>query len=407
MTPQDRPLGPAKQLAFSLFTVGGLLLCLNLVIEVADEGGLIETRTRDDGVQFLDQPLFERVGDGYQTSSYGRTQCVPSRFAVAKGDTLRVFLLGGSFAMGTPFVHQDHGEEREGGISTTIRAGLAAAGIHHEVLNVAAGAQNSTRVRAIAEEVVGYDQDLLVVATCNNEGVLPPTLVESRLHRYGLYRLVSRGISSMASRKRSLYTPQDPDTDAVRDAFRENLRGIVRSARDAGVPVLLCTLPINLRYRSNEMGHLIPGFDPAVIHQDAPCVAALQDLYGQGDFAGAEEAARDCNTLDAMRLRGLALAGLGRAEEATRLLEQYTELVPRNRCRPSFNQVIREEAARSEGVTLVDLDAHARRHSPQGIPGEELFFDYCHMNQAGYALMAGEILRVMDTIGLLRREGSP
>ncbi len=46
-------------------------------------------------------------------------------------------------------------------------------------------------------------------------------------------------------------------------------------------------------------------------------------------------------------------------------------------------------------MTLVDLEAAARRAAPDGIPGSEQYIDYCHMNWRGYATMAAEFLRAL------------
>ena len=86
--------------------------------------------------------------------------------------------------------------------------------------------------------------------------------------------------------------------------------------------------------------------------------------------------------------------------EAHAALGQYTELAPRNRCRPSLNRIIRTIAQSTPGVTLVDLEAAAEAASTGGIPGDNLFVDYCHMHWTGYAAMAKVILRTMREYGI-------
>jgi hypothetical protein len=276
-----------------------------------------------------------------------------------------------------------------------IRAGLAAVGAPHEILNLGAGGQNSNRVRMMAREVAEHKPDAFIVATCNNEGALPPWVVESRLRRFGLYRLVSLAVGASAQGERSLYTAQDPDVDALRNAFRDNLRDIIKSAAKAGASVFLCTLPVNLLYQHDEWGHTISGYEKARGEEEKPCVGQARGAYIREEYGSAELLARECDAVEALRWRGLALVSLGRLEQATFILEQYTELVPRNRCRPSFNEVIREEASRARNVYLVDLDAHARGLSLDGLPGKNLFVDYCHLTRRGYTLMGEEIMRVM------------
>ena len=62
---------------------------------------------------------------------------------------------------------------------------------------------------------------------------------------------------------------------------------------------------------------------------------------------------------------GLSRFELGESDAAKADLEQATELNPRNRCRPSFNAIIRELAESEEHVQLVDLEAAAERAREQ------------------------------------------
>jgi hypothetical protein len=107
--------------------------------------------------------------------------------------------------------------------------------------------------------------------------------------------------------------------------------------------------------------------------------------------------------VEALRQIGLVQYERGRYDDARRSLEQYTELMPRNRCRPSFNALLREAAAAFDNVRLVDLAAKADALSPHGIAGSELFDDYCHMNWIGYAAMADEVLATLVREGWVPR----
>ena len=75
-------------------------------------------------------------------------------------------------------------------------------------------------------------------------------------------------------------------------------------------------------------------------------------------------------------------------------------MVPRNRTRPSYNRIVREEAGSFAGVHTLDLASAAEAVSPDGIPGHELFLDYCHMHWRGYGHMADEVLSALARNGL-------
>jgi tetratricopeptide (TPR) repeat protein len=131
-----------------------------------------------------------------------------------------------------------------------------------------------------------------------------------------------------------------------------------------------------------------------------PCVqGGVEELYG-GSAEVAVDLLRRCDELDeSLRWLGLALARSGRMDEAALALEQSTELLPRNRCRPSFNALLRRLAGEDPNVILVDLDATARAASAPLLPGRDLFVDSCHMNWRGYGLMAAQVLRKVGEAG--------
>lgn len=377
----------------------GLLLLGSWAVEQLEEREVLETTRPDDRVQFVDEELFRREGDRWVTTAYAHRFAVPSSFATDKGDRWRLFALGGSFMMGTPYVDQAHGEERAGGMPGFLRALLGAASPEREIelINLGAGAQDSHRARRIAEVVVEHEPDALLVASCNNEGVLAPSRLRELLHRQGGYRLLARLLTDPGADGRSLHTPQDPDLDALRDQFHDNMAAIVTLCRQRGIPLFLATLPQNLRYTGLEQGH---GPGEGEVHEPSedPCVQPARALVEQGRPSEALEALEGCDHVaDALRWAGLARLAMGEPDAARAHLQQSLELSPRNRCRGSFEDIIRAQVG--DGVTLVDLQRAAEQASPQGIPGAELFLDSCHMSWRGYGLMAGETARVILASG--------
>ncbi|MCO4770822.1 MAG: SGNH/GDSL hydrolase family protein [Deltaproteobacteria bacterium] len=397
-------------IAFGLIATLLVLLGLNFGVEALEKLGLIETHRVDDYVQFLDEPLFRVEGDDYVTTDYAEGFLVPQRFARKKGDIYRVFVLGASFAMGTPYTVQSHGEERPGGIATWLREDFdrrLGAG-NYEVINAAAGAQTSHRVRRIAEEVLQFEPDLLFVATCNNEGPPKPSYVREQLHQLGAYRLLTRLVAPPTEAEaRPTFTPQMLAPERVRQEFEQNVAAILDAAGQQGVPVALGTLPLNLRYGGT--GAPLPPGDEAGAHPEEPCVREGRQRFEAGDFEGALSALGACDgdVPDAARWTGLSLAALGRVEEARTALQLSIELLPRNRCRPSLNGVTRSLASERDWVHLIDLEAAAEASSPQGLPGPELFVDYCHLNWRGYHQMAAVLLERLEEVELVIATASP
>lgn len=397
---------PAARVVASLAAAALILFLLDKAVEWAERRGYVKTISADDMVRFVDAPLFELGADGwYRTTAYAEMSMLRSRFRAQKDGAWRLFALGESFVMGTPYASQGPDSDRPGGITSFLQADLQAMAPDREieVVNLGAGSQNSHRVRRIAQEVQNYSPDVMLVAVCNNEGTrfTSADWVRESLRRYSGPRLIQRLTAPAPDpKKRSFYTPQDPDTSAVRDAFRENIHAILEGAAERDIRVVLATLPLNLRYTGR-------GVDPSVPRQPpSECLRRGLDLLAKG--LPATEALRRCDDLETLRVLGRSEYDRGMYDEARRLLTQHVELVPLNRCcRPSFNEILRKEAAAFPNVRLVDLEKEAEALSPHGIPGQELFYDYCHMNWKGYAAMEDAILRTLDKADWLPDRSGP
>jgi len=402
--PDPRRLSRPRLIVFSAITTVAVLAGINAVVERLEERGAVDTHRPDDAVSLVEEALFQEEFDHWVSTPYALNSMVPSRFLRDKGGGWRMFVVGGSFAMGTPYVHQLQHREGDGGIPTWLRRDLGRRTSGEvEVVNAAAGAQNSHRVAAIAERVLAYEPDVLFVATCNNEGAPPPGEVREQLHRLGGYRLLARHLAPPPeASERSYYTPQDADSADLAATFRANLERTATAAKARGVPLLLATLPVNLMYAGTvDARRLEPGALPAPAEVSA-CVQEGIDLHMGNRHEDAIARLQECPEIaDGLRWAALSMVKLERLDEARAALEQSVELRPRNRCRPSFNAIVREVAAAHGGVHLVDLDAAARATAPaDGLPGYEQFVDFCHMNWRGYAAMAAEVVRVLEEQGL-------
>lgn len=459
-----RELSLRRKLAFAAVCLIAALVGGELLIEAADRLGWIDTHRREDQAHYVEGALFQRTGDVWTNTEYGDEGMTRMEFAVDKGDGWRMFVLGASFAEGTPWgCCEPDGRERPGGLASLIRTLLQ----HRydrrplEVLPATTGGAASGRVAQVAEQVVDLEPDVLLVATCNNEGALTRDTLREELHQLGGYRFLTGLVAGEPDDAgRSYYTPQHADLDAVRADYRANLERILDAAGERGVTVMLATLPVNLRYLGFERGHsaedgawqyptrevpanfweamncadrgdydraseVLAEFEPTFPEFFAvrgqvrlatgdldgglsdmrtfwgDCLGDAFDAFYRERYAEAGELLERCDELpEVTRYRGLVAFHQGDHEEARRWLTQSVELLPSNRCRPSFNALIREVAASRDGVVLVDLERAAERASPGGVPGPELFVDYCHMTQYGYALMADEIVATAQRASL-------
>ncbi len=446
-----------RYVLYSLLVTAAALWALNAGVELLEHKGFIDTWRPDEAAVYVDDGLFEVRGKQVRTSRAAERKLSPSRFR-GEAPGWRAFVLGGSFIWGLPW--SEAGVHDDGSLPFWLRKEL---GARHrgpvEVINLAASGVPSHWVRRQASEALRFDPDVLIVASCNNEGGPEPSAVRQRLHQLGGYRLLSNLLQAdvTTDRRRSMVLP-DPEVDALRQRFRANLEAVASEATAAGVPVLLATLPANFRYDRMEFVPGLPGivdeaqresgcavagymqayrrdFEAAertfagcrdvpevaqwlalralqtgrpapqpnpLVDRWGACVAGGIEAHYAGDHAAAIEHLSQCggNAPEALRWIGLAQLDAGLLEEATTTLEQSIEVFPRVRCRPSFNRVVREVAAAHPGVHLVDLDAASRARAPDGLPGSEQFVDNNHMTWAALAHMADEFLAVLDAQGL-------
>ncbi len=391
----------------------------NLLIAQLERGEVIDTLRPDDVVHHIDDALITLNDGSWRTTAYAERGMLPLEIDAERvPERLRILLTGGSFAMGTPYSHQRHGEERPGGMAAWLRAELTARDPHHppEVLNLAAGGQSSTRVVRILEQTAPLQPDVVIVASCNNEGSMTPNAIEEGLRTLAGVRFLSKLLRpGPDDETRPLYAPQDADWQSLQAIFERNLARVVQLTREQGAELLLCTLPINLRYQGWIPGTLRApkeggGLRPVARECKAgdcahdttePCIDQAQALWDAGEVDAAQSLLDGCDDLEGLRMLGLMEYERGEYASARRLLEQYTDLVPRGRCRPSLAQLIREQAAESSDTTLVDLDAHARSLSPDGIADPALFVDNCHMSWVGYRLMTDALLHALERRGLV------
>jgi tetratricopeptide (TPR) repeat protein len=278
---------------------------------------------------------------------------------------------------------------------------------------------NSHAILPIARECARRDGDLWVIYMGNNEMVGPygaGTVFGSKAPRLGVVRTI---LALKATRVGQLLdalvgevagTASGPQTwggigmfrnnqlrsDDVRrlrayDNFKGNLDGILRAGAKAQVPVLLSTVASNLRdcapFASLHAAGLV-----------ATDLSAWDKLYQDGmawEFAGsyadALNAYSNAAAIDAefaeLQFRigncHLALTNRAAAREAYERARDYDALAVRADSR--INEIILAAAGRHAGTRVVAVDAAQALAggSPEGIPGQELFYEHVHFTLAG------------------------
>ena len=406
-----------KKLLFSILTTIVVLGLAELTIQHLHKTDTLELTRQDDQVLYVDDRIFQQKGHRLLSVD---DAMLPIALRATKGNAWRTFVVGGSFAMGSPYAThlpaefsmgtpdaphlrepRSQRKNLDGGIPSWLALGLKHSGssVPLEVANTTTGGQNSHRSRRVVEQLVHHDPDLLIVMTCNNEGEPPPSLVSEELRELGGYRLLSKLIRGEAQpTDRPVISLQRAEHEELRHSFMASLQAIAAATEAAGVPVLLATLPLNLMLEGVGSHRMIGAPPPT----DRPaCATAAQDALKKGDATGALAVAQSCENLAlAAYWSGRSLLAQGQTDAAHQALTLAAELQPSNRCRPSFQQVIREVAASHEHVHLLDLEAQAVADAPLGLPGGEQFLDSCHMDMRGYLSMAERTRQRIVELGL-------
>lgn len=381
--------------------------------------------------------IFSEVEEGgrryYQVTHPEAYRAQGTRFPVVKPPgTLRVFCLGGSASAGWP---HPAGQTYGAYLEEALRAAFPDRRV--EVLNTSGHAFASYRVRLIFDDVIRFDPDLLIVYSGNNEFVERRSyaqasglsrLVDGLARASRLFRVVHdalRGgetgntLSGAGRQDQSFHVwshvervalelRTDPEQyRSVRAHYRYSLEHMAREAAARGVPIVLLTVPSNLRdWHPHVSTHELRG-EELQRWKERFRAALAAGLRGRTDRA-------------VELLRALVAEEPGHAEAHFRLaraLEKngraaaaYAEYARARdedknpfRAPGPLNEIVREVAAR-HGAVLVDAERAFARAARAAAPGFDLFLDYVHPTKEGNLLLAR---RVFEAVIARRLLGEP
>jgi tetratricopeptide (TPR) repeat protein len=350
---------------------------------------------------------------------------VVCRTPVAKpAGTYRIFIIGSSAARGTP--------DAAFGVGRCMEAMLRERypGAAFEVINTGMAAINSHVALPIAEDCAALGGDLLVIYMGNNEVIGPYGPAAAPGARPVARALVRLGIrvretklgqlaadvlgarrdaptqwSGMAMFAENRVAADDARLPDVYASFRANLEAMVDVAAGAGIPALLCTVPVNLKDCAPFASLHRAGLAEDETKRWDDAYARGEERERAGDPAGAEACYLEARAIDAryaaleFRL-GRACLALGRREEARAHYLQALELdALRFRADAAINGAIRE-VARRRGADLVDAAEYLAAHdaAESGIVGNALLYEHVHLNFDGLYLFARAALEKIEAL---------
>lgn len=350
----------------------------------------------------------------------------PFIFPADKPDrTYRVFVLGSSAARGTP--------DDAFSLGRILWAMLREVypGVNFEVVTVAAAAINSHVVLEIAKDCARHQPDLFVVYLGNNEVTGPYGAGSVFAPLSGNLTLIRAGIAFKGTRLGQMLTnvlesagvggggpdvwrglemfvgrqvrAEDAGLQSVYSHFQRNLEDIVRAGRKGGAKAILCTVGSNLK--DNPPFGSLHRADLSETEK-----GKWDELYEQGvrrESAGEYGEAVDCylaageiddRYADLQFRLGRCYWAMGDYDKAGKRYIKALDLdTLRFRADSRINEIIRSVAGkRGEEVYLVDAVKVFEQNSPQGIAGEELFYEHVHFNFKGVYILAKAVYEPVE-----------
>jgi len=328
----------------------------------------------------------------------------------------RIFVLGGSAALGTPDTAYSFARYLEAMLVQLYPDE------RFEVVNTAMAAINSHVVLEIAEECARRRPDHMVVYLGNNE-VIGPFGAGTVFTGFSKNRASIRaGLALKSTKLGQLYEEllapdkrfepwrgmemfEDPvrrgdsRLEVVYEHLRENLADICGIGRDAGAQVFLSTVGVNLADSPPFASAAAPEHLGTVMLEGL--IAKGASLADGGDHEAALAAFQEALGLHPASAelwfrKGRALLELGHVDRARQAFAEARDLdTLRFRADSRTNDTIRG-VAREEDCVLVDAEEAFAAASPNGIPGDELFLEHVHMSPLGNWVAARAVLAELE-----------
>lgn len=341
-------------------------------------------------------------------------------------DLVRVYILGGSAAMGFP--HKNHGIDRV--LAAQLRAALPTRKV--EVINTAMTSVNSHVVYQVAKTLPQNSADFAVVLMGNNEVVGPygpGTFSQNFLANLAAIRAIQalkrtrtwQALDKLLQNARAsdakdelkwqgmqMFTehgvPQDdPRMDSVYSHYESNLVDIVETLQDKGMHVVVSSVPVNLRHSAPFLSVR----DPELSEQQ---LDAWRDATRRGaqsaDIEDWSEAvthfqaalAIDPGYADSHFRLATVLENLGDYQNAKTHFERALNLdALRFRADSRINAIIDKVASRGgdDAFSFVDNAKAFEQSSQPYQPGWNLLLEHVHYDFSGNHVLAAELSRAI------------
>ena len=424
--PKRRSIALRRKLLFATAICFTFFALLEIVLWGAGVATLVEEEDPFRGFSGL-VTVFQRDGEVYRTrrGAVGNTFNDQSFLVQKPTGSMRFFCLGGSSSFGFPW-------GAEAAFTDIFGEALAASQpkLHVEAVNASGISYAMHRLNVVADELLKYEPDVFIVYSGHNE-FIEPAFFDALKHRSAVrtwleYVLAhSRTYSGMRTvldrlgRKKQDY--QDYEVRVWRDTtrafsqqekkaivaeYRWRLERLIHRAQEAGVKVLLATVPCNLRewrpYVSTTVATL--NEEDRRMWSDA-FHSGRRRLKGEDFEAATADLVRAASLApdhaETQFLLGQGYEALGRWNDARESYQRAcdADASPQRRI-SGINEAIRD-VGHQDGVIVVDVDRIFQERSEHGLVGFNLIEDYVHPTRKGHEIIAWHMWDAMEQAGWL------
>jgi tetratricopeptide (TPR) repeat protein len=423
------------------------VLCIELALRVTPWGR--PDYSVDEFVGFSEVfPLFERseAGDVFETALSRTNYFVRDRFPIQKDEkAFRAFFLGGSTVQGRPYAI-------ETAFPRWVQKSLELRDPSRqwEMINCGGISYASYRLVSILEEcLTHYQPDLIVLCTGQNEFLeertygdikyAPKTIswLRGKLSDWRLYQVIGQSwnlirqsageSSSVSSESLRPILPSEVDAfldyengleayhwdpewrRGVTEHFEHNVERMVRLCREASVPLVILSPPVNLRSSPPFKSEHRADLSALELDEWQRVVAKARSLYSEAprDAIRWLEKAIDLDPqyADTHFALGILLEGMGRRYEARKSLVKAKDLdICPLRILESERSALSRIANRS-GLPFLDLHAFLEERSDYLSLGSDLLVDHVHPSILGHQMIAREVVELFLSEGWVEGDG--
>ena len=356
--------------------------------------------------------------------------------------TFRLFSLGGSTTYGHPY---DDATSFNGWLRVLL--GTMAPDRHWEAINAGGISYGSYRVARLMEELIHYQPDLFVVYCGHNEFLerriyrkimgdsratralndllrhaRSATLIKSGFARLGFDGQEATGSKTLLENEPltllddtagpTAYTRDEALKEQILHHYEFNLNRMIDIAQAAGASILFVTPAANIRETTPFKSEHRPGLSEAERQRWKQCYDLARQEYAKPTPVAALNALAEAAAIDDLPaslhyVRGRVLEKLGRFAEAKLAFERARdEDVCPLRALGRIEQIL-ERVTTSRRVPLIDFVAMQEAGSEHSIPGAAVFLDHLHPTIDGHRRLALEIIKTMESKGLVRPSWDP